>query len=247
MKNKPLVIAHRGYSGKFPENTMAAFRAAIEAGAGMIELDVHLTREGSLLVTHDFELGRCSGGQGTLASHNEAELRALDAGSWFHPRFSGERFPLLSEVLELARGRIELNIELKEETLTSQAAYERMTAECLALVDRFGMVEQVVVSSFEWRVLEQLRAKSAAIRLGLLNHEPERGLRWSESAAIRPYSYHPNHEPLTPAHVAEIHGRGLKLLPYTANTEESFRKLLTLGADGIITNEVEKLQAFLDG
>jgi glycerophosphoryl diester phosphodiesterase len=244
-KPRPLVIAHRGYSGKFPENTLAAFQGAIETGADMIELDVHLTRDGALLVTHDFELGR-TGGDGTISTHTSAELRRFDAGSWFGPGFRGERFPVLGEVLALAKGKIELNIELKEETLTSPEAYEAMAEKTLVLARGHAMLDHIVISSFDWKALKYVRERDQKVRLGLLNHEPEVSLRWQEMGGIHPYSYHPNHEKLTNAHASEIRGHGLKLFPYTANTEAEFAKLRNLGADGVITNEVEALMGFLD-
>jgi glycerophosphoryl diester phosphodiesterase len=244
--DKLLVIAHRGYSAKYPENTLAAFQAAIAAGADMIELDVHLTRDGALIVTHDFELGRTSNGKGNILSHDSATLRALDAGSWFDADFRFERFPVLGEVLALAKGKIDLNIELKEETLINPEAYEAMATKTLVLVRSHGMIDQVIVSSFEWKALEAVRAQNSGIRLGLLNHEPDQGLRWDKAERIRPYSYHPNQAKLSESAAREIHGRGLKLLPYTANTDEEFRRLRSIGADGIITNEVEKLKTFTE-
>ncbi len=241
-----LVIAHRGYSALFPENTLAAFHAAVGAHADMIELDVHLTRDGALLVTHDFNLGRTSNGQGDLLGYDSAALRSLDAGSWFGSDFQGERFPVLGEVLALAKGKIELNIELKEETLHREGAYEAMAAKTLALVHGHGMLAHVVISSFDWKALEAVREKDGAVRLGLLNHEPDEGLRWEKVGKLRPYSYHPNQERLSEAQAREIHGKGLRLFPYTANNEAEFRKLRVLGADGIITNEVFKLREFLE-
>ncbi|MGZ3651487.1 MAG: glycerophosphodiester phosphodiesterase [Bdellovibrionota bacterium] len=246
MKNKiPLVVAHRGYSAKFPENTQAAFQAAIAAGAAMIELDVHLSRDGALIVTHDFELGRTSSGKGTLADFSSRELRSLDAGSWFAPYFKGERFPVLGEVLAMAKGKIDLNIEIKEETLVSETAYQTMAEKILVMVNGHAMRDHVVISSFDWKILERIRSQDSDLRLGLLNHEPEKGLRWEEAGKIRAYSYHPNFKTFTAQNAAEVREHGLKLFPYTANTEEEFRRLIELGADGIITNEVERLQDFL--
>lgn len=245
MFEKTLVIAHRGYSAKFPENTLSAFEAAIAAGAAMIELDVHLTRDGALLVTHDFELGRTSNGKGTISDFTSRELRSLDAGAWFSQYHKGERFPVLGEVLAMAKGRIELNIELKEETLPDDSVRDVMAEKVLALAGGHGMLSQVLISSFDWRALARLRLKDQNVRIGLLNDTPEKGLRWDEAAPLRAHSYNPNHEGLSEAQAREIHSKGLKLYPFTANTPEEFRKLLALGADGIITNEVEKLKEFL--
>ena len=108
------VTAHRGFSGTAPENTLAAFRAAIDTGCDMIELDVHLSRDNQVVVIHDDTLERTTSGRGNVADQTYAELKRLDAGSWFDPRFSGERIPTLADVLSLARNRILVNIELKK-------------------------------------------------------------------------------------------------------------------------------------
>jgi len=246
MKSRPLIVAHRGFSARFPENTMAAFFGALEAGAQMIELDVHLTRDGALIVTHDFELGRTSSGAGSLSDHSSAELRRLDAGSWFGAGFQEERFPVLGQVLAFAKGNVELNLELKEETLVSPSAYEAMATKTLELVERHNMLDKVLISSFDWKMLSVLREKNSRIRLGLLNHEPEKDLRWKEAAQIGAYSYHPHFKNLTASLVREISEKGLLLFPYTANTNAEFERLVILGADGIITNEVALLKFFLE-
>src|SRR5271156_4282030 len=108
-----LNIAHRGASGTFPENTLAAFRAAIDAGADMCELDVHLTRDGVVVVIHDEEVDRTTDGKGRVAEMTLAEIKRLDAGARYDRRFTGETIPTLEEVFDLVEGRCSLNIELK--------------------------------------------------------------------------------------------------------------------------------------
>ena len=108
-----LNIAHRGASGRFPENTLAAFAAAIEAGAQMCELDVQLTRDGAVVVMHDDTVDRTTDGRGAVRGMTLEELKRLDAGVRFGNEFSGERIPTLEEVFALTRGRCGLNIEIK--------------------------------------------------------------------------------------------------------------------------------------
>jgi glycerophosphoryl diester phosphodiesterase len=245
MFDKTLVIAHRGYSAQFPENTLAAFQGAIAAEANMIELDVHLTRDGALLVTHDFQLGRTSNGKGPLSALTSRELRSLDAGAWFSDFYKGERFPVLGEVLAMVKGKAELNVELKEETIQEPDARNAMVEKVLAMARGHGMLPQILISSFDWRALARVRELESGVRIGLLNDFPERGLRWEEALPLRAHSYNPNLDSLTEEAAREIHAKGLKLFPFTANTREEFRKALTFGADGIFTNEVEKLKDFL--
>jgi glycerophosphoryl diester phosphodiesterase len=111
--NEIIVAAHRGSSGNAPENTLAAFRRAIVDGAKMIETDVHFTKDGQIVAFHD--LGRFAGfsEDSDASDYTLSELKKIDAGSWFHPRFKNERIPTLEEIIELINGKIFLNIELK--------------------------------------------------------------------------------------------------------------------------------------
>src|SRR5436309_263912 len=109
----PFIVAHRGASALAPENTLAAFRRALEAGAPAVECDVHLTADGAPIVIHDARVDRTTNGTGEVASLTLAALRALDAGGWFDPRFAGERLPTLEETLAIAAGRSRVFVELK--------------------------------------------------------------------------------------------------------------------------------------
>ena len=109
-----IVMAHRGYSGKAPENTMAAFELALEVGSDGLELDVHLTKDGDVVVIHDGTLNRTTNGTGRVGDYTMAELKELDAGSWFSPEFKGARLPSLRQVLDLIKDEnVMLNVETK--------------------------------------------------------------------------------------------------------------------------------------
>src|SRR3989304_1235432 len=107
----PLNIAHRGASGHAPENTLAAFRLAMEMGAQMIELDLHQSRDGVPVVIHDTSLWRTAGIRRNVGSLTLREIKRLDVGSWFNPQFKDQRIPTLEEVLELVLDQIPLNVE----------------------------------------------------------------------------------------------------------------------------------------
>src|SRR5690554_7738935 len=112
--NKSIVVAHRGWSGAAPENTMAAFRLAmLDLRISWIELDVQLSKDGVPVVIHDYKLRRTTGALGAVKDYTYEQLSKLDNGSWFSPEFSSERIPTLEQVLKEAKGRIHLNIELK--------------------------------------------------------------------------------------------------------------------------------------
>ena len=111
-----LVIAHRGFSGAAPENTLAAFKKAMEVDSDMMELDVRFSKDGQVVVMHDDTLDRTTNGRGKVSDYTLKELKQFDAGSWFAPQFAGEQIPTLVEVLEFAKGRIPVNFEIKDES-----------------------------------------------------------------------------------------------------------------------------------
>ncbi|MFC4354045.1 glycerophosphodiester phosphodiesterase [Chryseomicrobium palamuruense] len=140
------IFAHRGCSGDYPENTLAAFRAARELPIEGIELDVHLSRDGELMVIHDESVDRTTDGSGFVKDMMSEELRMLDAGIWKGEAFANERIPFLSEVLELFKDTTHVvNIELKSDIFP----YEGMADRVLRLVDTFQMRDRVILSSFD--------------------------------------------------------------------------------------------------
>ena len=166
-----LVMAHRGFSGKAPENTLAAFRKAIEIGSDFIELDVRFSKDGHLVVFHDDTLERTTNGKGKVADFSLQELKGLDAGSWFGPSFSGEKIPTLREVLAQAKGRILVNIELKK---GDQGPYTMMDLSDRALeeVQRAGMEKEVLFSSFDLAALKRIRQKNQGIPVAFITKSP---------------------------------------------------------------------------
>src|SRR5262245_4017798 len=151
------VIAHRGFSGIAPENTLAAIRAALEAGADRVEVDVLVTRDGVPVLLHDADLDRTTNGRGPVAARTLADVRALDAGGWFDARFTGERVPTLAEALEFCRGRILLNLEIKSEAVEDREAPAGVEAAVVEAIRRARAPAEVVVSSFDPRALVRVR------------------------------------------------------------------------------------------
>ena len=253
---KPIVIAHRGYSGKYPENTLASFRAALREKAEMIECDLHLTKDAQVVVTHDYKLGRCIPGKGYIFRKNFSEFSSKSNGQWFDSRFANERTPLLHELLRLVeQSNVELNLEIKGKVQEVLGGVDRFTRAVYTAVTEEGQNERVLISSFEPRILlaaEKLNRKlkpAARIRLALLDHEPQDRTqfkaRLKTARSIGAYSYNPNFRCLTWEAVQALREQKLKVFPYTANTPAEFAFLLSLGVDGIITNEVTGLQRYL--
>lgn len=167
----PLVIAHRGDSAHRPENTLASFSSALEVGAELVELDVHLTRDGHVVVIHDPTLERTTSGSGRVLDLTLAEIRRLSAGfpARFGDAFAGERVPLLAEVLGLVRGRARVLIELKHEP-ASDDAEDGLEARTVAEVRRAGMSDDVALISFDRRALLRCRELAPEVPRGHLFH-----------------------------------------------------------------------------
>lgn len=145
MNKRPAIFAHRGASGTHPENTMAAFEAAVRLGADGIELDVQMTKDGEIVIIHDETVNRTTNGKGAIERMTYTEIAELDAGSWFHPKFAGEKILTLDEFLTWATGNnMQINIELK----TNKVPYHGIEQKVLELIDIYNMRGRVIISSF---------------------------------------------------------------------------------------------------
>ena len=238
------VIAHRGASEKFPENTLSAFRAAIDMGADSVELDVILSQDGTVVVIHDDSVDRTTDGSGNVADLTLAELKALDAGSWFGPEHAGERIPTLQEVMDLTKDRIRLDIELKGVSKTPTP----LEGAVVKLIERNQIEDQVVVSSFNPLALFYLRRANSRIATALIYQE-ELGVhlrdRWF-APLLHPDGLRPGRRMATEEHVKQLKDRGHEVVTWTVNDPDEMRKLIALGVDGIITNRPDVLRSIVD-
>jgi glycerophosphoryl diester phosphodiesterase len=230
-----LVIAHRGASGHRPENTLPAYELAVEQGADMIEIDLHRTRDGAIVVAHDEELAGI-GGQGEIAQATLAEVRALDAGA-------GESVPTLDEVLDGFATRIPFNLELKR---GKQADYPGLEQATLEAVNQRGLLPRMLFSSFYDPVLARLRALSPEARIGLLVSRkfPHRALERAKTLGAE--ALNPEDSLVTAGLVREAHAAGLAVYVFTVDEEAELRRFLDLGVDGIFTNHPDRLRAIVD-
>jgi len=243
------VIAHRGFSAVAPENTLAAIRAAIEAGADRVEIDALSTQDGVPVVIHDADVERTTNGRGPVAQTTFRELRALDAGSWFDPRFAGERVPSLEEALAACRGRVRVNVEIKAEAVEAGtgAVPDGIEARVVAVVLGLGMTSSAVVSSFEPRALQRIRRLSPEIGLeSLFDAARHKGLGpEAVCAEVGSRAFSCSVEEASPRWIAEAHRAGLRFQVYTADEPEAMEDLITLGVDGIFTNRPDRLLSLL--
>ncbi|MBI3297983.1 MAG: glycerophosphodiester phosphodiesterase [Elusimicrobia bacterium] len=227
------LIAHRGASGTHPENTMAAFRAAWDAGVRAIEFDVQRAKDGALVVVHDNELKRTSGDSRAVRELTLAELQGLDAGGWFDARFRGERIPTLEELADAAPADCELQLEIKQ----AEPPYAGIERAVKAFLDaRPAVKARTVVSSFHHDTLRALRELDSAVRIGLLPGRMPLEPAFALAAELGAESIHVNLERLSADWTARARAAGVKLLAYTILTEEHVRRAAELGADGVFSN-----------
>lgn len=161
--NHIYVAGHRGLSARYPENTMPSFRAALEAGLDMIELDVHRTKDGQLIVMHDHTVDRTTDGTGPIAEKTLEEIKALDAGGWFSGEFRGERVPTLREFMELVKDAPKdflIDFELKEYPVDGNEERAFLTAdETIAMAEEYGYGDRCVFNAFNADLLQYIHEK----------------------------------------------------------------------------------------
>jgi len=230
-----LGIAHRGASGRAPENTHAAFAAALALGAEAIELDCQLSADGEIVVMHDETLERTTDGAGAVGDRTAVELARLDAGGWFDPAYQGERVPRLADVLQQVRDRVTLNVEIK-----SARDAGRIESKLTTLVADARATGWVVFSSFHWDILRNVHAAAPWARLGVLCDEDPRPRAMALALELGAEAIVPGRRWIEPRVVEEAHVRGLAVWVWTVNEPGEMRRLLALGVDAIFSDWPER-------
>ena len=232
----PLVTYHRGDCSIAPENTLPAFRSAIHKGGDRIELDVQMSKDGVVVVTHDTNLRRCAGKNARVYDLTFAEIEELDAGSWFSSRFAGTKVPSFEEVLQLCQGKIDLNVEIKP-----SAATPTLEAETVRLLREYGFEGHCVVTSQSYETLHKVKELASDIptgyilALGVGNYYdlPDVDFFSIESTFI------------TSGMVNQIHLRGKTVSAWTIAREEDAKHMMELGADDLITDRPDMVNDLL--
>ncbi|HTL59318.1 MAG TPA: glycerophosphodiester phosphodiesterase family protein [Candidatus Limnocylindrales bacterium] len=244
---RPLVIAHRGFSGRAPENTVPSFELALAVGADLVELDARLTRDEKLIVIHDHELDRTTDAKrkwrrrhNRIDARSFSEIKELDAGAWFSRKFTGTQIPLLTEALALIR---KASIPLIEQKAGSVLVY-------LDFLRQHNLVNEVIVQSFDWDFLATLNRLEPALTLGALGpahllvggRKPlgisrKLNAAWLKQLAKTGARIAVWNRQVSKGGVRLAHERGLKVWVYTINEPRLAGRLLDIGVDGLITNE----------
>ena len=243
---RPLVIGHRGYCQFAPENTLPSFKLAMAAGADLVELDYHHTKDGKLIVIHDGELDRTTDATNRwhehkvkVAAKTAAEIQSLDAGAWFDPKFAGTKIPLLTEALD--------TIQNGSVTLIERKAGP--PADCIKLLKEKDLINRLIVQSFDWNYLKEFHQQEPAQVLGALgppsilpNGKKPTGMakelsaQWLDELVKTGAKVAVWSDKVSKESVQLAHQRGLKVWVYTINDATAANKLLDMGVDGVITN-----------
>lgn len=242
-----VVIAHRGASAYHPENTMAAFRASVDMEAEMIELDITLSKDGIPVVIHDETLDRTTNGKGKVSDYTLEELKQLDAGSWFSYEHQGEPIPTLEEVLEFAKNRIALNIEIKAEIITDEVR-GGIEEKALELVKEYGMEEYVLFSSFSYKAISHLRELDVDISTALL-YEKNQSNNRSPSTLVDDYdanAFNCSYRQFSKAWSKELQEHEIPVFVYTVNKKRQMKKMIKRGASGIFSDKPDLLKEVVD-
>ena len=236
------VWAHRGASGYAPENTMEAFKLAVEMGADGIELDVQLTKDHEIVVIHDETLQRVCNGNGYVKDYTLEQLKGLNYNKT-HPEYEKASIPMLREVLELLKDTdLKLNIELK----TGVFFYPNIEQMVVDLVAEYGMQDRVWYSSFNHYSVKEVKRIQPSAKVGLLYgdgiYEPvDYALRFG-AEAIHPYTVNLQYPQL----MEKCRENGIKVHTWTANTFHDIRKCIQHGVDAVITNYPDKAKAIAE-
>lgn len=238
-----IIIAHRGASAHYPENTMIAFRKAVEMNAEMIELDVALSKDGVPVVFHDTRLNQHTNGRGYLTNHTLDELKQLDAGSWFGPQFSGQTIPTLREVIAFASDTIALNIEIKPEAVSDSIA-DGIEKKVVELVEEFDMQNHVLFSSFDYRALLHFKELAPQVPVALLYSRGQSN-HLLPNQLVKKYNvdaFNCSYRQLSKKWIANLNQYRIPSFVYTINSKRRMQKLIEAGVNGIFTDKPNLLR-----
>lgn len=232
-----LVFGHRGAMARAPMNTLAAFELARAEGADGIELDLRLSRDGHLVVIHDDLVDATTDGLGSVAELTLAEIKRLDAGSWFSHSFAGATIPTLDEVFDAFGRALFINIEIKSPR-DSLDRLEKQLAQCLR---RHRMREQVIVSCFDPVLLRRLRGMMPAVMMGFLYQPDMPAEHYLPLKKLRYEARHPRHDMVDAAYMNWARTQGCIVNVWTVNDPQRAITLRDLGVNAIITDEPGKI------
>jgi len=226
-----LRVGHRGARGHAPENTMLSFSTGAAMAVNAVETDVQLSKDGEVVLIHDHTVDRTTNGHGFVKDMTLAELKRLDAGSWYGPTFAGERIPTLAELLAWAKDRVGVALEIKNGPIY----YPGIAEKTIRLVRQHGMERQVILISFDHFVLREAKQIAPEIATGIIYVA---GLVDAVTAAraAQADSVIPHWAYVTPERVRAVHAEGLAISPWNPNDLATIRLLSGMGVDSVGTD-----------
>ncbi|MBC8170911.1 MAG: glycerophosphodiester phosphodiesterase [Anaerolineae bacterium] len=232
MAGTGIVFGHRGASAYAPQNTLPAFELAIVQGAAGIELDVHLSADRYPVVIHDFTVDHTTNGRGLVSGMPLIQLKTLDAGGRFDPKFAEISIPTLDEVFALVGQKLLINVEIKADT----DGIEQIVADKLV---EFKMQDRVIISSFNTEILQRFRAVLPEVAIGYLYMPGDAGVVFPVEAL------HPYHEMITAEYMAQAAEQGVRVNTWTVNDPARAVELKRLGVNVIISDKPDVILAAL--
>lgn len=239
--DRTLNIAHRGFSGRYPENTNIAFAKALTEGyCDGIEVDVHMTKDNKIVIIHDTKLDRTTTGTGYIKDHTLDELLEFDAGVKYDEKYKGEKILCIKSALELVKKyNVKLYIEIKD----NEVDYKDIETEVLDRVNKVGVEDKVVISSYNVETLRHIKEHNAQIQTALLSKEVTFDLRQYQYADMLSC----DHTQLTKETVDAIHSIGRKVTAWVVDDKAAMKKMTEMGVDAVITNYPDEFSDVLNG
>lgn len=237
-------VAHRGVPSLMPENTMSSFKHAIAMNIDVLEIDLHLSSDGELVVIHDHTLDRTSNHRGKVGDFTFDELQQVDVGVWKGSTYEGERIPRFKDVLNLIkRTNLKLLIEIKKPHLYPQIEEKVLNEISESRIDE----SQCIIQSFDLNCVKKLYTLNRNIELGILLRKKDRFIFKRRIKSFSQYVHYvnPHYKNVNPRLIRNVHKENMKILPYTVNDEKAMRSLIKIGVDGIITDYPQILETII--
>lgn len=244
-----VIIGHKGAAGYVPENTLASFQKAMDMEAEMIEIDVHLSKDGEVVVFHDEDLSRTTDGLGKIHEMTLVEIKELDAGSWYSDEFVGEKVPTLNETIDLIHGKMGIIIDIKSK---SHEFYEGFAEKIVDIIVEKNAKEWCIIQSYEQEYLEHAYAKDSSIQIKKLMMGEDESLLLSFYINSKDFmtnrnkhefyqTINPHYTTVSNRRIFRLHARGYKIYTYVVNDRADMIKMLNMAVDGIITDYPDKM------
>jgi len=245
------IIAHRGASAKAPENTLLAFKQAIEDGAEYLEIDVQQTSDSELVIIHDDTIDRTTNSKGGVRDFTYEQLKQFDAGLWFvEGKFPDEHIPRLQDVIDILDSTTKLLLEIKD----GSDVYPNIEQRVIDCITRNHLEDRVIIKSFEDDVLAAVRRinpklpllKVYVYQIPIVHITIERGIQFGSVLNKDAEYLQPHWFGLSKGFVNAAHDKGYRIFVWNVNTESRMRAMIRLGVDGIETDDPAALKAVLE-